>query len=81
MCDTCQTGGVGNSAQYRTVQEFLGIEDIVDFLVLKQSVCMDAGSGYIKVTPDEGGARGNFIAKLYFIQFCDFRNHGRVHAI
>lgn len=23
----------------------------------------------------------DFIAKLFFIKFCDFRNHGRVHAI
>ena len=63
------------------VQQLCCIEDVINFLILRNAVCVNTGSGYIKVTPDEGGARGNFIAKLFFIKFCDFRNHGRVHAI
>ena len=81
MCDTCQTGGVGNSAQYRTVQEFLGIEDIVDFLVLKQSVCMDAGSGYIKVLAHKRGSGRNLITYFFLIVLCQLRDHTGIHTV
>ena len=81
MCDTCQTRGIGNSAQYRTVQEFLGVEDIVDLLVLKQSVCMDAGSGHVKVLAHKRGSGRNLITDFLLIVLCQLRDHTGIHAV
>ena len=81
MCDTCQTGGVGNSAQYRTIQEFLGIENVVDLFVLKQTVRMDTGSGHVEIFADKRGSGRYLIADLLLIVLCQLRDDTGIHTV
>lgn len=72
VCNAGKTGVFVDLYAEGAVQQLCCIEDVINFLILRNAVCVNTGSGYIKVTPDEGGARGDFIAKLFFIKFCDF---------
>ena len=63
---TARPGGIGNSTAYRTIQEFLGIENVVDLFVLKQTV-MDTGSGHVEILADKRGSGRDLIADLLLI--------------
>ena len=65
----------------RAVQELFGVEDVVDFLVLHETVGVDTGFGDVEVPADEGGSGGDVVADFLCEIFGDFGDDGGVHAV
>ena len=60
--------------------KLLGVEDVVYFLILQKSVCVDSRARYVEIASDERGARRYLVADLMLKVFGDLRYDGQIHA-
>ena len=80
-CEAGEARRVGDRGDRRPLQELLGVEDVVDLLVLQEPVRVDAGAGHIEVAPDERRAFRNVVADLLLVVLGEVRDDGRVHPV
>ena len=62
------------------VEKLLGVEDVVYFLILQKSVCVDSRARYVEIASDERGARRYLVTDLMLKVFGDLRYDGQIHA-
>src|SRR5699024_9966336 len=76
-----QPGGLADHHRGGAVQQPLGVEDVVDLLVLQQAVGVDARPGDVEIPAHKGGVLGNVVADLVLEVPGDVGDGGGVHAV
>ena len=81
VSDTCKTAVRVNRNSGRSAENFLGIEYIVDLLVLQKSVSVNTRAGNIEVSSGKRSSGRNFISDLVLEVTGDLGNCGQIHTV
>ncbi len=81
MGNAGQSGGIGDCTEYRPFQEFLRIEDIIDFFVFQQPIRVDPRSGYIEILAYKRCSGRNLITDFLLIILCQLCDHCGIHTV
>ena len=77
----CSAGTLAYVYQRRTLEEFLGVEDVIDLFVLEETVGVDAGSRYVEVGSGERCLRRQRIAYVLLIVSGEVGDDCRIHSV
>ena len=69
---------VGNNDGHGAAKQMIGVEDIVDFFVLGQTVGVYARAGGVKVAAHKGIVVGNAVVQFFFKELGNFAQNGGV---
>ena len=79
--DAGQTGVDVDGHPCRAIQKLARVEDVVDFLVLHQTVGVDAGTGHVEVGTHERRAGRDLVADFLFKILADLGDHRQIHSV